>query len=322
MSSKVTFVDISESQDGQRIDNFLIKTLKNLPRSRLYRIIRKGEVRVNKKRIKPEYKLCIGDRVRIPPMQLDATDDTPAVIPDDLLRKVEGAILFENEGIIVLNKPPGLAVHSGSGLRYGAIDVLRQLRPEGDIELVHRLDRDTSGCLLFAKSRQSLLAMQGLFKTQALRKTYLAIVKGHWDASLTRIQHPLLKQTMSNGERKVFVDERGQQAHTEIKQVQPFSHAGVDYSLLTIRLLTGRTHQIRVHCKHEGHEIAGDQKYGDRAFNTRIKKIGGGRLLLHALELEIPENDHTKAMLIQAPVPQEFRLLTKIPSTTEKKSIK
>ena len=208
MNSKVQFVDITESQEGQRIDNFLIKTLKNLPRSRLYRIIRKGEVRVNKKRIKPEYKLCIGDRVRIPPVKLEPTDDTPVVIPQDLLVKVNDAILFENKSIIILNKPSGLAVHSGSGLRYGAIDVLRELR-NSDIELVHRLDRDTSGCLLFAKTRQGLLAMQNLFKSQKLTKTYLAIVKGHWDRSVKDIQLPLLKQTMSNGERKVFVDGEG-----------------------------------------------------------------------------------------------------------------
>ncbi|MBT3204368.1 MAG: RluA family pseudouridine synthase [Gammaproteobacteria bacterium] len=312
MNSKVQFVDITESQEGQRIDNFLIKTLKNLPRSRLYRIIRKGEVRVNKKRIKPEYKLCIGDRVRIPPVKLEPTDDTPVVIPQDLLVKVNDAILFENKSIIILNKPSGLAVHSGSGLRYGAIDVLRELR-NSDIELVHRLDRDTSGCLLFAKTRQGLLAMQNLFKSQKLTKTYLAIVKGHWDRSVKDIQLPLLKQTMSNGERKVFVDERGQQAHTKIKEVTLFSKNGVDYSLLKIRLLTGRTHQIRVHCKSQNHEIGGDQKYGDRLFDKLIKKISGSRLLLHAAELEIPENDHTKSLLIKAPEPWEFKKLKQNP---------
>ena len=306
MNSKVQFVDITESQDGQRIDNFLIKTLKNLPRSRLYRIIRKGEVRVNKKRIKPEYKLRIGDIVRIPPVKLETSEDAPIVIPQDLLNKINKAILFENDSIIILNKPSGLAVHSGSGLRYGAIDVLRKLREKHDIELVHRLDRDTSGCLLFAKTRQGLLAMQNLFKSQQLRKTYLAIVKGHWDESVKDIQLPLLKQTMSNGERKVFVDDRGQQAHTKIEEVTQFTENGVDYSLLKIRLLTGRTHQIRVHCKAHNHEIAGDQKYGDRSFNKFIKKISESRLLLHAVELEIPENDHTKGLVIKAPEPGAF----------------
>lgn len=312
MNSKVQFVEISESNAGQRIDNFLIKTLKNLPKSRLYRIIRKGEVRVNKKRIKPEYKLCIGDNVRIPPVFLEESDDAPVVIPQALLNKIELSVLFENDSIIVLNKPPGLAVHSGSGLRYGAIDVLRKLRPQYDIELVHRLDRDTSGCLLFAKTRQGLLAMQNLFKTQTLRKTYLAIVRGHWDISDTDIQLPLLKQTMPNGERKVFVDERGQLAHTKIEQVKHFSDNGMDYSFLRIRLLTGRTHQIRVHCKSQQHEIAGDVKYGDRQFNKMMKKLGIGRLLLHAAELEIPQNAHTKKLHVKAPVPHEFLKLMSI----------
>lgn len=312
MNSKVQFVEITESNAGQRIDNFLIKTLKNLPRSRLYRIIRKGEVRVNKKRIKPEYKLRIADSVRIPPVFLEEPDDAPVVIPQDLLNKIELSVLFENDSIIVLNKPSGLAVHSGSGLRYGAIDVLRKLRPQYDIELVHRLDRDTSGCLLFAKTRQSLLAMQNLFKTQTLRKTYLAIVKGHWDASNRDIQLPLLKQTMPNGERKVFVDERGQQAHTKIEQVKHYSDNRVDYSFLKIQLLTGRTHQIRVHCKSQMHEIAGDTKYGDREFNKMMKKLGSGRLLLHAGELEIPQSAHTKKLCIKAPVPHDiFKLMQK-----------
>ncbi|MBC8210846.1 MAG: RluA family pseudouridine synthase [Gammaproteobacteria bacterium] len=309
MSSKVTFITASASEEGQRIDNFLIKTLKNLPRSRLYRIIRKGEVRVNKKRIKPEYKLQLGDEVRIPPVELEQRADSP-VVPDDLMQLLNTSILFENKAIIVLNKPSGLAVHTGSGLRYGAIDVLRLLRPDEDIELVHRLDRDTSGCLLFARTRKSLLAMQNLFKTSELRKFYLAIVKGHWDPSIKSIQHPLLKKTMSNGERKVFVDDKGQSAHTLIEQVTHYSERGVDYSLLRIRLLTGRTHQIRVHCKQQGHEIGGDPKYGDREFNRLIKSIGGGRLLLHAMALEIPENDYTKELQILAPEPQEFRILT------------
>jgi len=310
MSSKVKYMTATASQEGQRIDNFLIKTLKNLPRSRLYRIIRKGEVRVNKKRIKPEYKLKLGDEIRIPPVELEQNADSRAAVPDDLMQKLSASILLENKAIIVLDKPTGLAVHTGSGLRYGAIDVLRLLRPDEDIELVHRLDRDTSGCLLFARTRQSLLAMQNLFKTSELRKTYLAIVKGHWDPAVKTIQHPLLKQTMPNGERKVFVDEKGQSAHTEIEQVTHFSKAGVDYSLLRIRLLTGRTHQIRVHCKQQGHEIGGDPKYGDREFNRLIKTIGGGRLLLHALSLEFPENVYTKELQIVAPEPQEFKILT------------
>ena len=309
MNAKVRFVEINASSDGQRIDNFLLKTLKGLPKSRLYRIIRKGEVRVNKKRIKPEYKLKLGDQVRIPPLRLEAENDQEVKISDDLQALLESAILFENDAIIILNKPSGLAVHSGSGLRYGAIDALRVMRPNTDIELVHRLDRDTSGCLLFAKTRPALLAMQSLFQSSRMRKTYQAIVKGCWDSKVMRILSPLLKQTMPNGERRVYVDERGQKADTEIVSMQHYTKNNIDFSLLTIRLWTGRTHQIRVHCQSLGHEIAGDAKYGDREFNRQIKKLGAGRLLLHAAQLEIPQNDHTKELKIIAPQPREFELL-------------
>lgn len=310
MNPKVRFIEITASSDGQRIDNFLLKTLKGLPKSRLYRIIRKGEVRVNKKRIKPEYRLKPGDQLRIPPIRLQPEDSADIRIAPALLEQLESAILFENDSILVLDKPSGLAVHSGSGLRYGAIDALREMRKGVDIELVHRLDRDTSGCLLFAKSRPALLSMQSLFQSSRLRKTYQAIVKGHWDASVTRVLSPLLKQTMSNGERRVYVDERGQKADTEIVAVRHCSHQSLDYSLLTIRLWTGRTHQIRVHCQSLGHEIGGDAKYGDRDFNRAIKALGGGRLLLHAQQLEIPQNDHTKALRITAPTPREMLTLT------------
>ena len=320
MNSKVRFVEITASADGQRIDNFLLKTLKGLPKSRLYRIIRKGEVRVNKKRIKPEYKLKLGDQVRIPPIRLEADNEGEIKIPGDLLARLEASILFENDAIIILNKPSGLAVHSGSGLRYGAIDALRAMRPDIDIELVHRLDRDTSGCLLFAKTRVALLAMQSLFQSSRLRKTYQAIVKGHWDGKVTRILSPLLKQTMPNGERRVYVDERGQKADTEIVAAQHFRAGGLDFSLLTIRLWTGRTHQIRVHCQSQGHEIGGDAKYGDRIFNREIKRLGAGRLLLHAAQLEIPQNDHTKELKIIAPSPQEFELLTQSRAPSNKPS--
>lgn len=302
----VRFVDISEKQAGQRIDNFLLKTLKTLPKSRLYRIIRKGEVRVNKKRVKPDYKLIPGDRLRIPPVRLDGHDEGPVVLADSLLKQLDRAILYENDHILVLNKPSGLAVHSGSGLRFGVIDVMRRLRHQHDIELVHRLDRDTSGCLLLAKNRASLLAMQKLLQSSVMQKRYLAVVKGHWDKSQKRIDLPLLRQTMPNGEKRVFVDERGQQAITGIDQVRHLSSQGIHYSLLKIRLLTGRTHQIRAHCQSQQHEISGDVKYGDRQFNRKMKGLGCKRLLLHAVELEIPKNDYTKALKIIAPVSGEF----------------
>lgn len=302
----VQFLEISEKQAGQRLDNFLLKTLKTLPKSRLYRIIRKGEVRVNKKRVKPDYKLIPGDRLRIPPVRIKNHDEGKVVVPDSLLKRLDSAILYEDDDILVLNKPTGLAVHSGSGLRYGVIDVMRRLRHQHDIELVHRLDRDTSGCLLLAKNRTSLLAMQKLLQSNAMQKRYLAIVKGHWHKSLKRIDLPLLRQTMPNGEKRVFVDERGQNAFTSIEQIRHLSRKGIHYSLLKIRLLTGRTHQIRAHCQSQHHEIGGDMKYGERQFNRQMKGLGCKRLLLHAVELEIPENGYTKTLKITAPIPGDF----------------
>lgn len=303
-------MEITSDQAGQRIDNFLIKRLKKLPRSRLYRIIRKGEVRVNKKRVKPEYKLCPADVVRIPPLRLEENDDSPVIIPPDLLHKLNDSVLYENNDILVLNKPCGLAVHSGSGLRYGVIDAMRQLRQQHEIELVHRLDRDTSGCLLLAKNRRSLRTMQQLLRSGDMRKTYQAIVKGHWDKSLKAIDLALSKQTMSNGEKKVFADDRGQEARTLIESIQHYTCHNISYSLLRINLITGRTHQIRVHCQSQQHEISGDLKYGDRVFNQKMKSLGCRRLMLHANQLEIPRNAHTKALKILSPEPLEFRTLT------------
>ncbi|MDJ0834144.1 MAG: RluA family pseudouridine synthase [Gammaproteobacteria bacterium] len=307
--SNVQFVEIGENQSGQRLDNFLLKTLKSLPRTRLYRIIRKGEVRVNKKRVKPEYKLRVADVVRIPPIRIDNQQPSAPKIPQGLIDQLEQQILFENHAIIILDKPAGLAVHSGSGVSYGAIDAMRLLRQQTDIELVHRLDRDTSGCLMFAKHRQSLLEMQRLLQSNEIGKTYQAVVKGHWDRSCRMIDLPLLRQTMPNGERRVYVDANGQPAQTEIVGVEHALVEGIEFSVLTIRLLTGRTHQIRVHCQSQQHQIAGDDKYGDREFNRQMKSLGCKRMLLHALQLEIPKTAYTKAMKLTAPVPREFRLL-------------
>lgn len=302
-------LEITQNQAGQRIDNFLLKTIKKLPKSRLYRIIRKGEVRVNKKRIKPEYKLQCGDLLRIPPIRLQHDESRPIVIPADLMQKLNNSVLFENNEVLIINKPHGLAVHSGSGLRYGVIDIMRKLRPDNDIELVHRLDRDTSGCLILTKSRASLLVMQRLLQSNEMRKNYVAVVKGHWNSSLTSIELPLLRQTMSNGEKRVFVDERGQASHTCIDNVRHIKQDGICLSMLDIHLLSGRTHQIRVHCQSQKHEIGGDPKYGDRPFNQQLKSLGIRRMLLHAVSLEIPRNAHTKALKIIAPIPKEFRKL-------------
>ncbi len=302
-------VDIGPAQAGQRLDNFLLKTLKHLPKSRLYRIIRKGEVRINKKRVRPDYRLREGDRLRIPPIRLD-DPQAPPVLPERLKQELEQRILYEDDDLLVLDKPSGLAVHSGSGLRFGAIDVLRALRPETDIELVHRLDRDTSGCLLFAFHRQALLALQRQLQDGAMEKTYEAIVHGRWDPRLRRIDEPLKRETLPNGERRVFVDDRGQEAATLIEACEHFSADGVEYSLLQLRLLTGRTHQIRVHCQSAGHPIVGDDKYGDRKRDRAMKRLGARRLMLHARALAFERLDGEPVKLL-APRPDAFEKLLK-----------
>jgi 23S rRNA pseudouridine955/2504/2580 synthase len=303
--SEVKYIQISQAQVNQRLDNFLIKTLKDVPKSRIYRIIRKGEVRVNKKRSKPDYKLSPGDLVRIPPLRLEPRDDTKTYIAAGLMRGIEEAVLYENKHLLVIDKPAGLAVHSGTGISFGVIDIVRRIRPQTEIELVHRLDRDTSGCLLLAKHRQSLLAMQACLKNNTLKKAYLAVVKGHWPEQKRELTHALKKITLDNGERRVNVDPGGQEALTRITGIE----TGDGYSLLSIDIVTGRTHQIRVHCQAEGHAIAGDSKYGDVEFNQRMKKRGVRRLMLHASRLELPQTDFNSEIVINASLPEAFKLM-------------
>ena len=298
-------IEISAAQLGQRLDNFLFKQLGNVPRTRIYRIIRKGEVRVNKKRCKPEYKLQIGDQVRIPPLQLTherAPDPQP---PPRLLRQLEQAILFENPHLLIVDKPAGLAVHSGSGVRYGIIDAMRRLRPDDEIELVHRLDRDTSGCLLFARNRQSLLALQSMLMDKTLVKHYCAVVKGNWPREVIEVNLPLKKYHLPNGERRMRVDSSGKPALSRVQLLQ----SGPQFSVIRVELVSGRTHQIRVHCQAQGHEIAGDDKYGDAEFNRSMRRRGVRRLMLHAASLELPHSDYTPEIVINAPLPAEFQLL-------------
>ncbi len=303
----VNFIEIDQTQVGQRLDNLLFKKLKHVPKTWVYRIIRKGEVRVNKKRIKPDYKVKAGDLVRIPPLRLDQKQDADVFIPPGLLASIENSVLFENSHILVIDKPAGVAVHSGSGVNFGIIDIMRRIRPNTEIELAHRLDRDTSGCLLLAKHRQSLLAMQRYFQDNSIVKMYLAVVKGRWPLANREISHALSKKTMLNGERRVYADPNGQNALTRILELE----AGELYSVLKIRLMTGRTHQIRVHCQIEGHEIAGDNKYGDRQFNKTMKRGGVKNLMLHAASLDLPESEYCQAMIINANLPEKFKGLIK-----------
>jgi 23S rRNA pseudouridine955/2504/2580 synthase len=301
----VSLVEITAAQLGQRLDNFLLKQLGNLPRNRIYRIIRKGEVRVNKKRIKPDYKLQIGDLVRIPPVRLETELQDKSKPPKHLQERLEQTILYENDHILVIDKPAGLAVHAGSGVDYGVIDAMRLLRPADDIELVHRLDRDTSGCLLLARHRQALLAMQVVLQDRSMGKKYNAVVKGCWPRELTEIRYALEKIHLSNGERRMRVDSGGKQALSRVRLLR----SGALFSLIQVELVTGRTHQIRVHCQAEGHEIAGDAKYGDTEFNRAMRKRGIRRLMLHASSLELPQGKYTPEIVINAPLPAEFEQL-------------
>jgi 23S rRNA pseudouridine955/2504/2580 synthase len=283
---RVREVTVAEERAGQRIDNFLLSELKGVPRSHLYRLLRKGEVRVNKGRIGPEYRLQVGDLVRIPPVRVAQRSEV-ARPSDNTLARMESAILFEDSDMIILNKPPGVAVHGGSGLDFGVIEGLRAMRTEARfLELGHRLDRDTSGCLVIAKRRPFLLAFQQLLRSDGSNKRYLALVKGHWQGRGGPITAPLRKNILQSGERMVRVAEDGKAATTLFRPRERFSIA----SLVEATLVTGRTHQVRVHAQYAGHPIAGDEKYGDDGFNRELHQLGLRRLFLHAYHIDFVWN--------------------------------
>jgi 23S rRNA pseudouridine955/2504/2580 synthase len=301
-SNKVQFIEISTHHAGQRIDNFLLSLEKGVPKSRIYRALRKGEVRVNKGRIKQTYKLQLGDVVRVPPLRLAEPAETPQV-SDSLRALIETHIVFEDEAMLVLNKPAGLAVHAGSQIQMGVIEALRQIRAELPfLELVHRLDRDTSGCLLLAKSRESLLNLQQQMLSDGIDKRYLTLLKGHITQDERLVEKPLEKNTMSSGERMVQVSEHGKYAKTLFIQRDDYSTA----QLVEVKLFTGRTHQIRVHAASIGHPVAGDDKYGDKAFNKVIKTHGLKRMFLHAWRLTITHPISQTGLELEAPLPDEL----------------
>lgn len=274
-------VTIDESHVGQRIDNFLVFQLKGVPHSRIYRALRKGEVRVNKGRVQALYKLQLGDVVRLPPLRVS---ENVVVHPSArLIACLKQAIIFENNDVIVVNKPAGLAVHGGSEVSCGLIEAFRHLRPDvKNLSLAHRLDRDTSGCLLLTKNRETLLAFQALQKTQAVEKTYVLLVAGVWTQGKKHVKLALMKNQLQGGERMVVADEEGKPSETIFDCVKTFE----DYSLLSARLITGRTHQIRVHVAHCGHPIIGDEKYGERMINKKFAdRFKTKRLFLHAEKL-------------------------------------
>jgi 23S rRNA pseudouridine955/2504/2580 synthase len=299
----VHFIEITASNAGQRLDNFLLSLEKGVPKSRIYRALRKGEVRVNKGRKKQTYKLQLGDSVRIPPLHV-TEKTTLNTVSDFLRRQLNECILLEDDDLLILNKPSGIAVHAGSGIQQGIIEALRITRSELPfLELVHRLDRDTSGCLLLAKSRPALLNLQQQMIEHDINKRYLTLLKGGWGKEEKRIIAPLQKNTVSSGERMVRVDDEGKYAETLFIPLEKFANA----QLTEVVLFTGRTHQIRVHAKHIGHPLAGDDKYGHREFNKQMKKAGLKRLFLHAWKLGIAHPTTTEPMLIEAPIPEQLQ---------------
>ena len=298
-SQKVQFIEISPSQAGQRIDNFLFTLEKGVPKSRIYRALRKGEVRVNKGRTRQTYKLQAGDILRVPPLRT-AEKSTITDVSASLRERLLSHILFEDDSMLVLNKPAGLAVHAGSQIQQGLIEAMRLLRPDAPfLELVHRLDRDTSGCLLLAKSREALLNLQQQLLSSEIDKRYLTLLKNAFASAEQLIEQPLRKNTLSSGERMVKVDASGKAAKTLFIRRQAFSLA----QLTEVKLFTGRTHQIRVHSAWSGHPVAGDPKYGDKAFNKTMKSYGLKRLFLHAWRLGIKHPISAEPLLLEAPLP-------------------
>lgn len=302
----VTFHKVDEEYDGQRLDNFLIRLLKGVPKSRIYRLLRKGEVRVNKGRAKPDMRLNQGDSVRIAPIRV--SQQSQKVPGEHLHRRLKESIIFEDDGFIIVNKPSGIAVHGGSGVSFGVIEALRAERPESKfLELVHRLDKETSGCLMLAKSRAVLIEIQQAMQNNNVEKSYLALVKGQWPKGKSTVNAPLKKNQLSSGERVVRVDVSGKPSVTHFKVAQKYRHA----SLIEVTLETGRTHQIRVHCQFSKQPIAGDEKYGDKQFNESMRQFGLKRLFLHASSLSFKHPLSGEYIKVEAPLPNDLNSVLK-----------
>lgn len=297
---QVRYVQVAADDAGMRLDNYLLREFRNVPKSRVYKIIRSGEVRVNKGRAKPATRLHKGDTVRLPPVRLPASRD-PGRPPDALLNRVQAAVIEDTADYLVVAKPAGLAVHAGSGLRFGLIEVLRAARPGAYLELVHRLDRQTSGCLLVARSRKALDELRAGLNDASATKRYIALVEGQWPHGVRRVEAPLARDVERAGERVVTVDPALGRASLSIFKPQAIFH---DASRLTVEIRTGRTHQIRVHAAHCGHPVAADDKYGpnDRASVWRAR--GLSRLGLHAASVTL--NFRGRMHHFQAPLAQDM----------------
>ncbi len=298
---QVRQVVVDADQAGQRIDNFLVTLLKGVPKSHIYRILRKGEVRVNKGRVKAEYKLKGGDQVRVPPVRVAQTPEVERA-SQSLTDHLSKAILYEDKSLLIINKPSGLAVHGGSGVSLGLIEALRQIRPQDKfLELVHRLDRETSGCIMVAKKRSMLKYLQDLLrqgKGANITKTYIALVKGQWPQNKLRIDLALSKRELPDGNRVVRVDADGKPSLTVFKVLREFPLC----TLMEASPITGRTHQIRVHAQAVGCPLVGDDKYGDDEFNRKMRKTGISRLYLHAARLEVRLPDMPDMLCVEAPL--------------------
>lgn len=300
--SAVRYLKVSREEAGQRVDNYLLRELRDVPRSHIYRLLRSGQVRVNKGRAKPMRKLSAGDEIRIPPIR-QAEASAPARPPDAMLQRLRASAILEDEHLLVLNKPAGLAAHAGTDVRFGAIEALRAARPDLTyLELAHRLDRDTSGVLVLAKNRDALAALHAALRERSAEKSYLALVAGAWPDKLRHVRLALVKNAVQGGERMVKSDRAGQEAHSEFEVLERF---GRRVTLVRVTLHTGRTHQIRAHAQLSGHPVAGDPKYGDRDTDRRLREEGLKRMFLHAerLRVSLPSGRYD----LRAPLPEDLQ---------------
>ena len=307
VSGGVKQVRVAEDRDGQRLDNFLLGQLKGAPRSLIYKLVRSGQVRINGKRAKPDSRISEGDEIRIPPVRLEVAGElrTP---PKSMLERLAASIIFEDKALLALNKPSGIAAHGGSGVSFGVIEGLRALRPGEPLELVHRLDRDTSGVLVIAKKRSALLELQALMREgedeEAPNKRYLTLLVGRMPQGTMTVEAPLLRSVLQGGERMVRVDPNGKPSTSHFKLIE--RRGG--HSFCEVHIETGRTHQIRVHAAHLGHPVAGDEKYGDRESNKRLLgQAGLKRLFLHASSMGFELGKGQHPYLISAPLADDLR---------------
>src|ERR1700691_5923221 len=300
--SPVTLRTITADEAGQRVDNFLMRHFKTVPRSRVYRLCRRGEVRSTRRRVDGEYRIQAGDEVRLPPVRIDVGDE-PGRPSSSLLELIERAVIFQDKHLLVIDKPAGVAVHGGSGMSFGVIEALRASRPRETLELVHRLDRDTSGCLLVARDRSTLTALHALIRNGGIHKTYLALVSGSWQLGTKRVDAPLATDNRQHGERHVRVAAARKDSVSVFKPVQFFGSLA---TLMEVDIPTGRTHQIRVHASFAGHPLLGDDKYGDRERNAEFKRHGLKRTFLHAHSVAFEWPGSGVPFHASAPLPGEL----------------